>query len=128
MAAGTLPRAIDVKAIAEVTVAGSAHRRSNPRARSNGKKRDASGDSSSPTSGKTTNVARTTNAWRRTCATPARMASRESLAPWRKNKRAIAAFASHPSAVAASPLTGNTLARATVPRSASVKRSTIGNP
>ena len=84
-AAGTLPRAIEVKAIEDCTVDGSAHRNSTPRYSSGVSSQPSSGLNSSPNSGNSTKVQARMVRCRRQCSTPATIDSRDSRAPCRKN-------------------------------------------
>ena len=83
----------------------------------------STGRSAQPSSGNSTNVVPTTTRCSRQCDSPATMASRESLAPCKKNNNATAATVMPSSAWAATPEAGNTLARVTVPSKAKVKLS-----
>jgi hypothetical protein len=122
-AAGTFPRAIEVNAIADWTVAGNAHRKRTPVASSGGKTRDKSGRASSPSSGNKPNVAPSTNACRRVCPMPATMASRESFAPCRKNNSPMQSSVATESPWAKAPCAGATVATSTVTKMATVNRS-----
>src|SRR5579863_2554308 len=122
-AAGTLPLAIDVNAIDDWTVDGSAQRNRTPVYSAGVTGGESSGLSAKPSTGNITNVLRSTTAWRRQCVAPATIASRDSFAPCRKKSRPIAMFVIQLNATAASPLHGSTLATMTVPTSISVKLS-----
>ena len=123
MAAGMLPRAMAVKAMADCTVAGSAHRNSTPRYRSGVTSRCNTGRSTQPSNGNSTNVLATTTRCSRQCDRPATMAWRDSLAPCRKNSSPTAATVSPSKKRATPPAAGSTLASATVVSSARVKLS-----
>src|SRR5450830_1545874 len=116
MAAGMLPRATAVKAMADCTVAGKAHRNSTPRYRSGVTSGCNSGRRAQPSSGNSTKVLATTTRCRRQWLMPASTASRESLAPCRKNSRLTAATVSHSKPWATWPEAGSTLASTTGPR------------
>ena len=76
-----LPRAIEVKAMADCTVAGRAHRNSTPRYISGVTSGESTGLSAQPSSGNSTKVLMKIQMCSRQCPMPARMAWRESLAP-----------------------------------------------
>ena len=123
MAAGMLPRAMAVKAMADCTVAGSTHRYNTPRYSSGVTSGSSTGRSAQPSNGNNTKVEATTTRCSRQWPRPATMASRDSLAPCRKNSSATAATVSPSKKCATAPAAGSRLANATVDRSASVKLS-----
>ena len=123
IAAGILPRAIAVKAIADCTVAGRVQRNSTPIYSSGVTSGESTGLSAQPSNGNSKKVLASTSRCRRQWLKPARIASRESLAPCRKNSRLMAATVSASNRWAIAPDTGNRLARVTVLSRASVKLS-----
>ncbi|CFN68243.1 Uncharacterised protein [Bordetella pertussis] len=102
-AAGTLPRAIDVKAMADCTVAGRQHRNSTPRYSSGVTSGSSTGLRATPSSGNIRNVAEKIVRCRRQCVTPATMASRDRRAPCRKNSSATARLVIQPNATMPCP-------------------------
>ena len=86
-AAGMLPRAMEVKAMADCTVAGRAHRNSTPMYMSGVTSGESTGRSAQPRMGNITKVATKIHTCSFQWPMPARMAWRESLAPCRKNSR-----------------------------------------
>ncbi|MCW0417071.1 hypothetical protein NB689_002825 [Xanthomonas sacchari] len=122
-AAGTLPPAIEVKAIDDCTVDGSVHRNSTPMYRSGVSSQCDSGLNSRPSSGNRMKVAAKMVRCRRQCNAPATMASRDSRAPCRKNSAAIARSVTTSITDAARPCTGSSEASSTVHSSARVKGS-----
>ena len=76
-AAGMLPRAMAVKAMADCTVAGSVHRKSTPMYISGVTRGSSTGRSAQPSRGKSTKVAAKMVRCRRQWPMPAKMASRE---------------------------------------------------
>jgi hypothetical protein len=115
-AAATLPRPIEVKAIDDCTVEGRQQRNSMPL--------DRVGDStpdlliSRPSAGNSTKVKARIVRCSRQWVRPATTASRDSLAPCRKNSRAMAILTTQPTIVAASPRTGRIEASTTMPNRA----------
>jgi hypothetical protein len=103
-----------VKAIDDCTVEGRAHRNRMPRYRSGVSSASASGFMASPSSGNITKVLASTSRCSRQCVRPDTSASRDSLAPWRKNSRPMAKVVTWPRATAAPPEAGRKLARATI--------------
>lgn len=95
-AAGTLPRAIEVKAMADCTVAGRQHRKRMPRYSSGVTSGSSTGFRITPSRGKIRKVAEKIVRCRRQCVMPATMASRDRRAPWRKKSRATAMLVIHP--------------------------------
>src|SRR5699024_10108299 len=89
-AAAMLPRAMAVKAMADCTVAGKAHKNSTPIYKVSFTKGASTGLSSKPSSGKAKKVNRKISKCRRQWVMPAITASRGNLAPCRKNNKAIA--------------------------------------
>ncbi|ERO65218.1 hypothetical protein P308_20145 [Pseudomonas piscis] len=84
---------------------------------------ESSGLSARPSSGNSTNVRPKTSKCRRQWPAPAMIASRESLAPWRKNSRPMARLVSQAKPVATWPLAGRKLASKTTPIRVRVKLS-----
>src|SRR5690606_6685959 len=80
-AAGTLPLAIEVHAIADCTVPGNTHRYSMPTYSGAPSKGSNSGLDNQPTSGNSAKVQANTNRCSRQCMMPARIALRDNLAP-----------------------------------------------
>lgn len=95
-AAGTLPRAIDVKAMADCTVAGRQHKNRMPRYSSGVTKGSSTGLSARPSKGNIRNVAEKIVRCSFQCVRPAMMASRDRRAPCRKNSRPTAMFVIQP--------------------------------
>src|SRR4029079_8012882 len=122
-AARTLPRAIDVNAIDDCTVAGNVHRNSMPSASCGPTSAFVIGCRARPNSGNSANVHRNTSRCRRQCVMPAITASRDSFAPCMKNSSAIASFVMPAKITAASPRHGAMLASTTVTITAIVKPS-----
>src|SRR5690554_4908546 len=122
-AAATLPRASEVKAIADCTVAGRAQRNSMPRYSSCPISGARIGLSSSPSTGNRMKVQENTSRCSRQWVAPAQIASRDSLAPCMKNSRPIARLVIQPKTTAVWPCTGSTLAVAMAPTRHSVKLS-----
>ncbi len=122
-AAGMLPRAMAVKAMADCTVAGSVHRKSTPMYISGVTRGSSTGRSAQPSRGKSTKVAAKMVRCRRQWPMPAKMASRESLAPCRKNSRLTMSVVATSSHCDTAPEAGRKLASATVDSSISVKLS-----
>src|SRR5258706_4080105 len=120
-AAGTLPLAIDVKAIDDCTVDGSVHRNRTPVYSAGVTSGASTGLSARPSSGNSTNVLSRTTRCRRQCVAPATIAPRGNLAPCRKNSRLIEMFAIKLTVTAVCPRQGSRLAAITVATSASVK-------
>ncbi len=114
-AAGTLPRAMEVKAIEDCTVEGSRHRNSTPAVMPGLIQPVPSARMTRPSTGNRTKVEAATSRCRRQWPMPAMIASRDSLAPCRKNNRVMAALVIQPNTTAPSPRQGRTLAKATVP-------------
>ncbi|MCY1215860.1 hypothetical protein D9M72_277160 [compost metagenome] len=123
MAAGMFPRAIAVKAIADCTVAGSTHRNSTPVYSCGVTSGPSTGRSASPSTGNRMKVQANTSRCSRQCVMPARIASRDSLAPCRKNSSPIATVVRPSKKCATRPLAGSRLARVTTATSVSVKLS-----
>ena len=117
-AAATLPRAIEVKAIDDCTVEGSSVRNSMPVATIGGTCGIAA--IPSPASGNSTKVAASTIRCSRQCPAPAKIASRDSLAPCRKNSSTMPASAAQLMKPAKPPRAGNSEASNTVPSSATI--------
>ena len=90
-AAGTLPRAIEVKAIDACTVDGNTQSRIRPVQSSGGSKRGNIALSPRPKAGNSTKVLTNTTMCRRQWLAPASAARGASRAPCRKNSSAIAA-------------------------------------
>ncbi len=122
-AAGTLPRASEVKAMEDCTVAGRAQRNRMPRYSSGVTIGDSAGFSARPSSGNITKVQANTSRCRRQWVMPAMIAWRDSLAPWRKNSRPMPMLVTHSKTTAVWPLQGRKVARRTVAISARVKLS-----
>ena len=122
-AAATLPRAIEVKAIDDCTVAGNMHKKSTPRYRSAVTSGANTGLSASPSIGNRIKVLANTSKCNRQWVAPATMAWRESLAPCRKNSRPMATPVRVSKKGAIVPRTGQPLASVTVATRASVKLS-----
>ncbi len=114
-AAGTLPLAIEVKAIEDCTVDGSTHRNRIPSSRwLLGSIQPAPrARIARPSAGNSTKVEAAASRCSRQWLMPATIASRDSLAPCRKNKRVMAALVTQPITTAPSPRQGTRLARAT---------------
>src|ERR1700722_10101331 len=123
-APGTLPWAIDVKAIADCTVDGSAQRNNTPSHSGSGSKCGNNASKPRPITGKSTNVVAATAACRRQCVMPRTTESRDSLAPCRKNSATMAAMPAICTASAAAPRQGSRLAARTTPASDRTKPST----
>lgn len=81
IAAGTLPRAMEVKAIEDWMVEGTRVRKSRPWWRGSVRKTGTSPRDASPSSGKTTKVQASTVTWSRQCRTPSIASRVESRAP-----------------------------------------------
>src|ERR1700760_4168977 len=81
IAAGTLPRATEVKAIEACTVDGKAVKRSSPAQSGAGKRLGAKRWAAVPSSGKSTNVLRKTMMCNRHCRRPRKAASGDRCAP-----------------------------------------------
>ncbi len=122
-AAGTLPRATEVKAIDDCTVDGKVHRNKMPRYRSGVTSGSNAGLNNSPSNGNNTKVASNTVKCRRQCSAPCTTASRDSLAPCRKNSKPIASVVIKLKDTATWPLAGNRLATRTVVTNNNVKLS-----
>src|SRR5579883_525449 len=122
-AAGTLPPAIDVKAIDAWMVDGSALSRINPA--HNGGDSSPGAEACKPTtsSGNSTNVLRKITACSRQWRRPATAASGASRAPCMKNSSMMAALVTQAATSPASPRAGATEASATVSRMAARKGS-----
>ncbi|MNC44858.1 hypothetical protein D3C75_937820 [compost metagenome] len=82
-----------------------------------------SGLKARPSNGNSTKVQENTSKCRRQCPAPAMIASRDSLAPCRKNSRPMARLVSQPKYTAPSPEQGSTVAISTTPSKARVKLS-----
>ncbi|MNE45373.1 hypothetical protein D3C80_1396540 [compost metagenome] len=123
IAAGTLPRASEVKAMADCTVAGKAHRYSTPRYSSSPTSGRNNGLNSMPSNGNITKVQANTSRCRRQCPAPAATASRDNLAPCKKNSRPMARLVSPPNTTAPLPSQGNRVAMRMTPSNARVKLS-----
>ena len=117
-AAATLPRAIEVKAIDDWTVEGSSVRNNIPVATTAGTPGIAA--IPRPSSGNSAKVAASTVRCNRQCPAPATSASRDSLAPCKKNNSTIPASAMMPMACASPPRAGNSEASTTVSNSAMI--------
>ncbi len=122
-AAGTFPRAIEVKAIEDCTVEGRKQRKSIPLAITGLSQPWDTALRPRPTAGNKTKVVPRARAWIRQALSPPRIASRDSLAPCRKNSSAMAASVMIPMIRAPSPWQGSTLASTTLARSARMKGS-----
>ena len=122
-AAGTLPRASAVKAMADCTVAGRVHKNRTPSTSSCGNKWFSMGWSSQPSSGKNKKVVAVTSKCRRQCLMPVQIAWRESLLPCRKKSKTMTPLVIFSKAFANGPEAGSKLARRTVLAKASVKLS-----
>ena len=106
-AAGTLPRAIEVKAIDDCTVDGSTHSISSP-AHSGGVSRPgASARAVRPSAGNSRKVLASTTACSRQCRAPASAACGASRAPCRKNISAMAAVVASPASAMPTPCAGS---------------------
>lgn len=81
MAAGTLPLAIEVKAIEDWMVEGTRHRKRNPPYSAGVSSHGTRPLAASPSSGKTTKVQASTVVWSRQWRTPSSASRVESLAP-----------------------------------------------
>ena len=112
-----------VNAMADCTVAGNTHRYNTPTYSSGVTSGSNTGRNTQPSNGNNTNVAPTTTRCSRQCDNPALMASRESLAPCRKNSSAMAATVTPSITRATAPEAGNTLASVTTHTNAKVKLS-----
>src|SRR5690554_6254812 len=122
-AAGILPRAIEVKAIADCTVPGRAAKYSIPIHNSSPKTGRISGCNDSINSGNKIKVQANTNKCKRQCITPAIMAWRDNLAPCKKNSKAMAKLVSHWKKVAPMPCAGIKVAANTTAIKIKVKLS-----
>ncbi|MNT58641.1 hypothetical protein D3C72_1960910 [compost metagenome] len=118
-----MPRAMAVRAIDDCTVDGRAHRNKMPMYRSGVRKVSASGRSARPRSGNRTKVLASTSKCKRQCMAPATTASRDSLAPCRKNRAPMATVVMLPKTTAVWPVQGRKVASATVTSRAMVKLS-----
>ena len=112
-----------VSAIDDCTVDGRAHRNKMPTYNSGVRKVSASGRRARPSKGNKMNVLASTSKCRRQCMTPATTASRDSLAPCRKNRAPMATVVTWPKTTAVWPVQGRKLASATVTSRAMVKLS-----
>ena len=119
-AAATLPRATEVKAIDDCTVDGRQHRNIRPAVRELGRMAAGRARVATPNRGNRPNVAASTVRCRRQWVRPPITASRDSLAPWRKNNRAMASLVTRPKPLAMSPRTGRTVASSTIARMATI--------
>lgn len=119
-AADTLPCAIEVNAIEDCTVDGNVHRKRMPSASCVPTMPVTSDRVSVPSSGNSTKVHASTSRCRRQLVRPAITASRDSLAPCRKNSNAIARLVTISNTPAAWPRHGSSVARITVRMSARV--------
>ena len=122
-AAGMLPRAMEVKAMADCTVAGSTHKYITPVYSSGVTKGSSNGRSAQPSNGNNTKVQANTSKCSRQWVMPAMIASRESLVPCMKNNRPMAKLVSHSKPCALRPCAGKKLARSTTAIRVSVKLS-----
>src|SRR5450830_382909 len=123
IAAGTLPRATDVKAIEDCTVDGNTHRNKMPRYKSGVMSNNNAGLSNRPSKGNTANVHTSTVRCKRQCTIPAITAWRESLAPCMKNSRPIMRVVSQSKTTAVEPVQGRKLAVRTTANNISVRLS-----
>ena len=122
-AAGILPRAMLVSAMADCTVAGKAHKNSMPCTKGGGSNRAHSGWASQPTRGNTMNVVAVTTRCRRQWPIPAQMAWRESLLPCKKKSKTITQVVALFKISANIPVAGARLAIVTVESRSRVKVS-----
>jgi len=123
IAAGTLPRAMEVKPIEDCTVEESVQTNSTP-IHSCGVSRSGTAlFKARPSSGNRMKVEASVSRCRRGCFSPDRAASRESLAPCRKNSSEMAALLAMCMKCSKLPVAGKKVASSTVPMSNWVKRS-----
>src|SRR5699024_7639085 len=94
-AAGRLPRAIEVKAIADCTVPGKAAKYSIPTHSSSPNSGRNTGCKDSIKTGNKIKVQANTKICKRQCMMPAIIARRDSFAPCKKNSKAMAKLGSH---------------------------------
>ena len=125
-AAATLPRATAVNAIEDCTVDGSRVRNSMPDTISGSSQPGASSLTARPIAGNHTKVEASTNMCSRQLPMPWTIASRDSLAPCRKNSSPIATSATTSNTDAARPRAGSSEAIATTTIRLSRKGSTLG--
>ncbi len=116
-AAPTLPCAIEVNAIDDCTVDGSAQTKRRPSQSAFGTACGSAARISSPSKGNRPKVAARITRWRRQWAAPVISEARERRAPWRKNISAIATVVRSENTVRAVPEQGKRLASPTAPRS-----------
>ena len=109
-AAATFPLAMDVKAIDDWTVEGNMVRNRKPILTVGLTMEFGSVLTSRPRAGNKPKVLISTSEWSLQAPIPPRRASRESLAPCKKNKRKIATFVSHSNPMAIFPRHGRMLA------------------
>ncbi len=119
-ATGTLPRAIEVKAIDDWTVEGSAQSRITPVQSGGVSSPGSSALAPKPNAGNSMNVEAITTTCSRQCHAPANAACGESPAPSRKNRSATAALVAYWATTAPSPCAGRADARQTMPTIAAI--------
>ena len=119
-AAGTLPRAIEVKAIDDWTVEGRAQSRITPVQSGGVKSPGNSTRAPRPSAGNSMNVEAMITTCSRQCHAPAKAACGESRAPCRKNRRAMAASVAYLATTAPLPCAGQTVATPTMPTIAAI--------
>src|SRR5690606_6385511 len=122
-APATLPLATEVKAIDDWTVDGKKHINRKPQYNSCPSIGCKIGLANNPKRGNKAKVKAKTRVCSLQCIIPSTTASRESLAPCRKNRIAIAAVVTQPNTWAACPETGSKLASNIITNNNIVKRS-----
>lgn len=120
MAAATLPRATEVKAIEDWMVEGTRHRKSSPVHSCGVSRYGTRLCAARPRTGKRTNVQASTVVWSRQWRSPSIASRVDSRTPYRKKSSATAAVDAPPATWAPTPLAGSRAASSTVPSSAAM--------